>query len=142
MKFYTIGYEGLYISTYLLKIKQHFITMVIDVRLNPFSRKRGFSRNTLAEALNAEGIKYYHLPELGNPKEIRAEYNKNGDAEYLYVHYKKYLESHPEAVESLLNTVRNNVPCLMCFEKEPGLCHRGAITEYLDDQYNIKVEHL
>ncbi|WP_448759848.1 DUF488 domain-containing protein [Actinomyces oricola] len=47
---------------------------LVDVRLNPVSRVRGFSKNRLRERLEASGLVYEHRPELGNPKNNRAGY--------------------------------------------------------------------
>ena len=43
----------------------------LDVRQIAGSRRRGFSKTALREALAGAGIDYRHLPELGNPKPIR-----------------------------------------------------------------------
>jgi uncharacterized protein (DUF488 family) len=142
MNIYTMGYEGQPFSIYLERLKYHSVTILVDVRLNPISRKKGFSKKSLTERLATEEIKYVHIPALGNPKEIRAEYYKNGDSAFLYENYKHYLELHPEAITTLLDTIKNEIACLMCFEKDWKLCHRGAIAEYLKEIFNIDVQHL
>jgi hypothetical protein len=45
---------------------------LVDVRLTPISRKPGFSKRRLTEALTESGIEYVHLPVLGNSKWNRA----------------------------------------------------------------------
>jgi len=57
---FTIGYEGADLDLFLGTLVKAGISHVIDVRDVPASRKRGFSKNALAAALNAQGIAYTH----------------------------------------------------------------------------------
>jgi len=52
---------------------------VLDVRENPFSRKPGFSKRPLSQALEANGIRYVHLKELGTPHPLRDAVKAGGD---------------------------------------------------------------
>lgn len=143
MNLYTIGYEGRTLAEYIRVLKKHSVTLVVDVRLNPMSRKKGFSRHALSEALSQSGIRYCHMAQLGNPKEIRAEYHKNGSAVFLYEQYKLHLDAHPEAFQMLIDTVDGQDACLMCFERLPAYCHRGAIVEYVRERLpDVRAEHL
>jgi uncharacterized protein (DUF488 family) len=45
---FTIGYEGRDIDEFVICLKDFNITRLIDVRELPLSRKRGFSKSTLA----------------------------------------------------------------------------------------------
>jgi uncharacterized protein (DUF488 family) len=47
------------------------VRVLVDVRLNPLSHKPGLSKRRLAEAVEAAGMSYLHLRELGNPKDNR-----------------------------------------------------------------------
>src|SRR5690606_3603293 len=44
---FTVGYEGLSIDEYLNKLIKHNVSVLIDVRNNPLSRKYGFSKTQL-----------------------------------------------------------------------------------------------
>lgn len=143
MKIYTIGYEGRLLHEWISALQRRGVTLVVDIRRNPFSRKKGFSKHQLAAALEEAGISYRHLAALGNPAEIRAAFGRNGSKSFLYEQYTGYLESHPEAGEALLDAIEGEVPCLMCYELQPSQCHRGALTEYLLKKYKgIEVVHL
>lgn len=61
-----VGYEGRDAEQFVRDLDSADIAVVVDVRLNPISRKKGFSKRTLAEHLAAAGIGYEHLPALGN----------------------------------------------------------------------------
>jgi uncharacterized protein (DUF488 family) len=68
-KLFTIGYEGATIDEFIAILFDWDIEHLIDVRDFPTSRKKGFSKNLLAESLNNYGIEYTHLKGLGDPKE-------------------------------------------------------------------------
>ena len=63
-----IGYEGENVDSLVAKLLAWKIAVLVDVRLNAISRKRGFSKRSLSEALDAVGITYVHLPNLGQPQ--------------------------------------------------------------------------
>jgi uncharacterized protein (DUF488 family) len=67
----SIGYEGRDASTMADELASAGVTVLVDVRLTPLSRKRGFSKTALRELLATRGIAYVHLRALGNPKDNR-----------------------------------------------------------------------
>jgi uncharacterized protein (DUF488 family) len=69
---YTIGYEGRTVADVIRTLKHHGVRRLVDVRLQPQSRIKGFSLMGLFENLRKPGIVYEHRRELGNPQEIRA----------------------------------------------------------------------
>ncbi len=71
MKIFTVGYEGQDIQDFVDFLAKNKITIIADVRKNPVSRKKGFSKNKLAESLATQKIGYMHLPNLGVPSAWR-----------------------------------------------------------------------
>jgi transcriptional regulator with XRE-family HTH domain len=65
---WSAGYEGRDIDSFVALLVDSRIGVVADVRLTPISRKKGFSKTRLGEALAEAGIEYTHLRGLGNPK--------------------------------------------------------------------------
>lgn len=62
------------------------VDVLVDVRLNPISRKKGFSKSSLQQALGAARIEYRHERQLGNPKSNRDPFRrglKSARARYL-----------------------------------------------------------
>lgn len=141
-KIYTIGYEGKTSDEFIKELEKTQISIVIDVRENPNSRKKGFSKKILAETLSEKGIQYKHIAELGTPKDIRLEYKNNGDIERLLNQYRIYLDENPEYIEKLLDAIGNNSACLLCFEKYAAKCHRFIISEYLYLNQGMAIKHL
>ena len=71
MRIFTIGYEGATMDDFLSALKQAGVERVIDVRALPLSRRPGFSKTPLQNALAEAGIEYVHLKALGTPAEGR-----------------------------------------------------------------------
>ena len=133
-KLYTIGYEGLDIEQFIQKLKDARINYILDVREIPLSRKKGFSKNILAEELRKEGINYSHFKVLGSPKYIRDELKETQDYDKFFKSYKKYLSTQKETLEIVNVAIEANINmkfCLLCFEKDYKTCHRSALAEEL-----------
>src|SRR5665647_729111 len=70
-RLYGWGYAGHSVDDLVAFAQTRGVHAVVDVRLNPVSRKRGFSKRLLAAALEDAGLAYVHLPALGNPRDNR-----------------------------------------------------------------------
>ena len=136
------GYENENIEEFLNKIKFSGITIVIDVRQIPLSRKYGFSKFQLKNSLEGLGIQYYHFSRLGSPSEIRHKL-KNGESDYLefFKKFRNYIIHNDTDFDETINIIsRNKKTSLLCFEKETDLCHRTILaSEILKREKNIKV---
>lgn len=52
---YTIGYEGRELDEFVARLREQRIQVLIDIREKPASRKPGFSKTPLREALEEAG---------------------------------------------------------------------------------------
>lgn len=127
MTLFTIGYEGMALDDMLGKLKANKIDLVVDVRALPLSRKKGFSKNALAKALEGVGIAYAHRVALGTPKPMRTRYKRDHDFAALKVAFEKYLEDQTYSLMELNELVKGKRACLLCFEADPNLCHRSLV---------------
>jgi uncharacterized protein (DUF488 family) len=129
---FTLGYEGTDIQRFVATLKAVGITCVADVRAVALSRKKGFSKSSLSSRLEAEGIEYLHFVELGDPKSGR-EAARAG----LYKRFRHIYGSHMNSVaarsslEKLLVVAGQRPTCLLCFERDPNLCHRSIVAEQM-----------
>ncbi|MDR1924378.1 MAG: DUF488 domain-containing protein [Planctomycetaceae bacterium] len=140
---YTIGYEGVVFETFLRKLKNSGIKQLIDVRRNPISRKPGFSKNKLAQKLQAEGITYIHIPELGIPSEMRRELNNKEDYVKLFDKYETdLLPTAQRQKEILINLLEEKPSVLLCFESDPEYCHRTRLAKVIADETGLQQIHL
>jgi uncharacterized protein (DUF488 family) len=129
---YTIGYEGTDIDRFVATLRTVGVTMLADVRAVAVSRKKGFSKNGLRARLEAEGITYLHLVELGDPKLGRdaARAGKYGEFRRIFSAHLKTADA-VGALKVLDEMVRQDAVCLLCFERDPATCHRRLIADRL-----------
>lgn len=134
-----VGYEGRDAEQFVRDLGDAGVGVVVDVRLNPISRKPGFSRRSLAERLASVDIGYEHLPALGNPKDNRAGF-AGDDTEYqaAMVRYADRL-STPEAARAL-DRVRalatTSKVAVLCFESSDQRCHRRLVLSRVETMLN------
>lgn len=130
MRIFTIGYEGATQTELIDRLKDAGVTLLADVRAVPLSRRPGFSKNILANGLREAGIDYLGLKALGTPPDGRAAARRH-DLEGLRHIYAGQLEL-PEAMAQaaqLLDIAAERPTALLCFEREPGCCHRSLLAE-------------
>jgi uncharacterized protein (DUF488 family) len=58
MELWTVGHSNISFEKFAALLKQHGITMIVDVRSDPFSRWRHFNRDKLIRTLSEQGIDY------------------------------------------------------------------------------------
>ena len=128
MKLFTIGYEGATQSDFIATLKTAGVERVIDVRAVPLSRKPGFSKNILANGLHEVGIDYVHLKALGTPPEGREAARKGNHAklEAVYAGQLELPEAMMQAAQ-MLDLAQEKPSALLCFERDPGACHRTLL---------------
>jgi len=141
---FTIGYEQSTPDAVLGELRRAKVKLLIDTRAVAASRKPGFSKRQLAAALDEKGIAYLHLQKLGTPTEGRNA-ARSGDFDKLWRIYAKHLKT-PEAVDAmdeLIGLVEKGKPiCLLCFERDPGHCHRSRIAEIVHERTGAKIKDL
>lgn len=129
----TIGYEGLKLDDFLEKLKENNVSVLVDVRQNPISRKSGFSKSHLEMLLQQNNINYIHFQRLGTPWELRNRFKKDGDYEAFFEEYKEYLMNQKNWLDYLRGLIDKTTCCLMCFEKDHQECHRQIISSTIEE---------
>ena len=130
---YTIGYEGWELDEFVARLREQRIKVLIDIREKPASRKPGFSKTPLREALEEAGIEYVHVKALGSPSTIRYEYKNGGDRDSFFRAYRAYLKTQVDQLRTVLDAVREKTCCLMCLERHAMDCHRSAVSDTLKE---------
>ncbi|WP_043431489.1 DUF488 domain-containing protein [Arthrobacter sp. FB24] len=128
-----VGYEGREISSFIHHLQPWKVDVLVDVRLSAISRKKGFSKTALSSALAEAGIRYEHLPVLGNPKENRDGFWAPGTNAAMLAH-EKYRElmladSARAAIHYLAQLAAAEHVALLCFEASEACCHRRLVLE-------------
>lgn len=125
MPIFTIGYEGATVPEFVAALHKAGVERVIDVRALPLSRRPGFSKSALRNALAEAGIDYVHLKALGTPSEGRTAARAGRHAAMARI-YAGQLEL-PEAMAQsaqMLELAAEKPSALLCLEREPEHCHR------------------
>jgi uncharacterized protein (DUF488 family) len=148
----SIGHEGRSAADLVAALTGADVVLVVDVRLNPMSRRPGLGRRQLPAALSAAGVGYRHEPALGNPVENRAGFHhpgRDGRAwEEAVRRYPSRLDE-PEAAAArrrILETARACAPsavALLCVEADEARCHRHQLIERLQqDEPDLEIVSL
>ena len=116
------------------------VERLVDVRELPISRRRGYAKTALAQAMAEVGIEYVHVKALGNPKPYRDLY-KSGRVDEGRQCYERYLlTERREALCDLVPLLREKRAALMCVEHDPTTCHRTVIVEALRDELGLALD--
>jgi uncharacterized protein (DUF488 family) len=128
MRIFTIGYEGITQAEFLAALSQAGVKRVIDVRAVPNSRRPGFSKTPLRNALAEAGIDYVHLRALGTPADGRAaaRANRHEDLKRIYSGQLELPEAIAESAQ-MLELAREKPSALLCYERDPAGCHRTLL---------------
>jgi len=131
----TIGYEGCTIGDVLAELKAAGITLLIDVRAVPQSRKPGFSKRQLAAGLDEQGIAYVHLQGLGTPKPGR-DAVRAGHPERMEPIFREHMRSDraQTPLAQARQLAREQRICLLRFEQDPMHCHRRFVAEMIIEE--------
>lgn len=141
---YTLGYEKRTQEEFFQLLADAGVDALIDVRDVAWSHKPGFAKGALAETSATAGIDYVHAQFAGNPKALRA---RESDTAGLLRAYEKHLDRHPEILDQFADLVRGYTDagkrvCILCFERDPGECHRGVLATRWKKRRRGRVEHL
>ena len=143
---FTIGYEGLPIESYINRLIQSGVTILVDVRRNPISRKYGFSKSILSQIATDMGIVYLHIPELGIASSHRMNLIEQEDYDRLFEAYStEWLPSQGDSINKLINSIDDGQHlAITCYEKDYRQCHRSFLAIWLrkDLPGDYRIEHL
>jgi uncharacterized protein (DUF488 family) len=141
---FTIGYKGISLEEYLVRLLKNDVKVLVDVRNNPLSMKYGFSKSQLIKFCGYVGIQYLHFPEVGIQSEQRQELNSQKDYDKLFLDYRKNnLSKTTETQIKILNLLKEHKRiAITCFEADICQCHRKHLAEAIaalpDFTYEVK----
>lgn len=145
-KLFSIGYADHDPESLVALLKDSGVQVVVDVRANPVSRKKGFSKNQLADALGAAGIEYRSIRKLGIPTSDRNAATGGASAwNELLAAYAESLnasEQRGSAAESLAEDCQNSATAIMCLESDLDHCHRKPLSEWISKKTGLELVHL
>jgi uncharacterized protein (DUF488 family) len=139
----TIGYESADLADFIATLQQAGISRLLDVRELPISRRKGFAKRALSEALIHAGIEYVHLRGLGDPKEGREAARAGNVAQFTRV-FSRHMESEVAQadLQAAMRYVAEGGACLMCYERDHTGCHRSIVAKTISGMVDVGVRHL
>jgi uncharacterized protein (DUF488 family) len=139
----TIGYERAGVNDFIATLRMADVQYLIDVRERPLSRRKGFSKSSLAMAITEAGMEYIHMRGLGDPKEGR-DAAKAGNFDRFVSIFQEHMTSDAYLTdfERLTPYAETGAACLMCYERDSRECHRRLLADELSDILGVKIRHL
>jgi uncharacterized protein (DUF488 family) len=139
----TVGYEGRTADEVVATLAAAGVSVLVDVRLTPRSRKPGLSQRRLAERLEQAGIRYVHAPDLGNPPDDRAPLRAGDPAAIGRFRDRLRGPAGSAAVAGVAELVAVETAALLCFERDWRGCHRNLVADRLTElDPDLTVRHL
>jgi uncharacterized protein (DUF488 family) len=141
VRIFTIGYERTTVGEFLAALQQAGVERVIDVRAVPNSRRPGFSKTPLRNALAEVGIDYLHLRALGTPADGRpaARAGRHEELERIYAGQLELPEAMAQSAQ-MVELSREKPSAVLCYERDPSGCHRTLLLDSVAP--DAEVEHL
>ncbi|MFJ8186995.1 DUF488 family protein [Streptomyces sp. NPDC096105] len=157
LKLATIGVYGFDGDSYIERLRQADVRLLLDVRQRRGVRGPDYAwANSLRlqAALAEAGIAYQHRRELAPTTELRqlqyAEDSRQGvgkrsrrelAAEYIRRYTAEILD--PADLDLIVAALSDSgTAALFCVERDPEACHRSLVARRLVEDYGITVEHL
>lgn len=139
----TIGYEKASQSDVIATLSAADVTIVIDVRDRPLSRRAGFSKRQLQAAVEGAGMRYVHLKALGTPPEGReANRRRDWDRFWRIVDEKLATMEANVDLQRAASLAADSPACLLCYEADWHICHRRRVAELLAESHGFELRHL
>jgi len=139
---YTIGHSDHTTTTFVDLLRQHGITLVVDVRSQPYSRwAPQFNRELLARALQEASIGYQFLGDaLGGRPTDPALYDPGQE----YPNYPRVEQTpaYQAGIDRLLDLARAGRVAVMCGEGDHRHCHRHLLIAQTLLARGVRVLHI
>lgn len=137
---YTIGHSDHTTPDFIDLLRQHRITLVVDVRSQPYSRwAPQFNRETLEQDLNGAAIAYRFMGDAlgGRPRDPGL--CAAGSPDYGRM---EQTDAYRRAIDLLLDLARTHHLTIMCGEGDYRECHRHLLISQTLLQRGFEVVHI
>jgi uncharacterized protein (DUF488 family) len=137
---YTIGYQGAKLEQVIASLSAAKVSVVVDTRETPTSRRVEFRGRALATALEEAEIRYVSIPALGAPRQLRQLAAEDWAA--FAAAYRKRLALVRKELGQLVQLIVSERVCLLCYEADPAACHRSVLAQEIRGLLEIPAVHL
>lgn len=131
-RLFTIGHSTRSLDAFLALLGENGIRALIDVRRFPASRRYPqYNGGSLANALEAAGIRYRHEVGLGGRRAVLPE---SPNAAWRNASFRAYADhmdtaEFRTALDRVITGARQEPTVVMCAEAVPWRCHRNLIAD-------------
>jgi uncharacterized protein (DUF488 family) len=137
---HTIGHSDHTAATFIDLLRQHAITLVVDVRSQPYSRwAPQFNRETLEQDLQEAGIAYRFMGDALGGRPSDPGLYAAGRPDYGRM---EQTDAYQRGIEHLLELVRTERVAIMCGEGDYRQCHRHMLITQTLLKRGIGVLHI
>ncbi len=141
---WTIGHSTHTLEEFIAMLQSFNIQQLVDVRHFPGSRKfPHFNKELLSVSVNAAGIYYEHILELGGRRKVKPDSENTAWRHPAFRGYADYMDTDEfRAGMSRLKELGLQAPtAYMCSEAVWWRCHRSMISDVLKSE-GWKVYHI
>lgn len=131
---YTIGHSTRPIDDFIELLKVRTIKQLIDIRTIPKSRHNPqFMHDALATSLEANGIVYQYMKDLGGLRPAVKNSTNAGWRNKSFRNYADYMQTDQfkKAIDELILKSQEALTVIMCAEAVPWRCHRSLVGDAL-----------
>lgn len=136
---FTIGYSAHTLAAFVGLLKMHGVSLLADVRSQPYSRLEDFRKDHLEQSLPTEGVRYVFLGRQLGARRDEPECYVNGQADYGRI---AQLPAFLDGIDQLHRLMAEHVVAIMCAEKEPLDCHRTILVARHLQADGVRVRHI
>jgi uncharacterized protein (DUF488 family) len=142
---HTIGHSTRSADEFVALLSAHGVGMLADIRTVPKSRRvPHFNIDALPRVLEASGIGYQHMKDLGGLRKPKGDSPNSGWRNDSFRGYADYMQT-PEfarALDELVAVAAAQPTAIMCAEAVPWRCHRSMVADALAVLKGARVLHI
>jgi uncharacterized protein (DUF488 family) len=144
VRVYTVGHSTRPLEELVAMLEAFGVRVLADVRTIPRSRHNPqFEGATLGPALEARGLRYAHVAELGGLRKPRADSPNTGWRNASFRGFADYMQTPGFAtgLTKLRALAEHGPVAIMCAEAVPWRCHRSLVADALSVR-GAEVDHI
>ena len=137
---FTLGHSDHDIETFTDLLQQHAISLVVDVRSQPYSRWASqFNRELLEDDLETEGFDYRFMGDVLGGRPSNPDFYTGGQPDYGQMEDSPVYQA---GIDELLEIAANHRVALMCSEGDHRECHRHRLISQTLLKRGVRVVHI
>lgn len=149
VRIYTVGHSTRSFDELVQLLEPFDVSVLVDIRTVPRSRRNPqFNVDALPERLDAQGVRYAHVPQLGGLRRARPDSTNAAWRNASFRGYADHMltDEFEEGLEELRRVLKAGESgtargALMCAEAVPWRCHRSLVADVLSARGAL-VEHI